>query len=152
MSENNKKLSQEAMKIASSMSVETKENSVVLFSVSYLPTRENKENAYEYMKHNKGKVMIDDTPCGKALMAMNLDSFLTLEEVCEIWKVSSKRFIEQARGGVMAFVKDADPRSVFYSMELPELLKNEKVTTINGVDKFEFYDGFLKERKIFETV
>ncbi|MFV0626525.1 MAG: hypothetical protein ACK5N8_04165 [Alphaproteobacteria bacterium] len=145
-SENKENLYWEAMKISSSLSVTTKENSIVLFSVSYLPTKENKEQAHAFLKKNPDKIIIDNTPCGKALMAMNLDKFLSLEEVCEIWKVSSKRLIEQAKGGVVAFVKGADPRSVFYSMELPELLKNENITTINGIDKFEFYETFTKNQ------
>ncbi|MDD4557290.1 MAG: hypothetical protein PHE89_08235 [Alphaproteobacteria bacterium] len=147
MSKSEEELYEEAVQIASSRSVETAENSVVLFSISYLPTEENKQKAYAFLKDNPEKTIIDNTPCGQALMTLSLHAKLPLEKVCEIWKICSKRFIEQAKGEVIAFVEGADSRSVFYSIELPELLRNKHLTTINGVDKFEFYDSFVKANK-----
>ena len=60
------------------------------------------------------------------------------DEIAYLWKVASKRLLENASGNITAFVKDADERSVFRSMELPTILANDKIKTINGVDKFEF--------------
>ena len=47
-----------------------------------------------------------------------------------------------AAGEVTAFVDNADPRSVFRRMELPNILENPRLTTINGIDKLEFAGKF----------
>ena len=60
----------------------------------------------------------------------------------EIWRLASRRFIDCASGNVTAFVDNADPRSVFRSEELPAILRNPKILTINGVDKFAFASRF----------
>ncbi len=130
-----------ALAVAKNYDVTTKPNSLVLYSVSYLPTRENKEQAFAFIKNNPEYVMIDQTPCGIKMIDMGLEdgrSGLKQEEVMYLWKVASKRMLEAASGNITAFVKNADERSVFRSMELPTLLANEKVKTINGEDKFTF--------------
>lgn len=141
MSQRSKTTFEEAMHIALTYDVNSPKDSVVLYSVSFLPTKQNKFDAMEYVKKNNGKLLLDDTKCGKTLIGLGLDdgtSGLSNEEVMNVWKVAAKRFIEQAKGNVMAFVKYADPRSVFRTKELPELLKNPNVIKINGIDKFEF--------------
>ena len=50
--------------------------------------------------------------------------------------------VDCASGNVTAFVDNADPRSVFRSEELPAILRNPKILTINGVDKFAFASRF----------
>lgn len=131
----------EAVNIAQTYDVSSPMNSVVLYSVSFLPTKQNKFNALDYIKNNKYKMLIDDTICGKKLIELGLDdgtSGLPDNEVREVWQVASKRFIMEAKGEVRAFVNGADPRSVFISVELPLLLQNPNITTINDIGKIEF--------------
>ncbi len=130
-----------ALEVAKTYDVTTKPDSLVLYSVSYLPTKENKFQAFEYVRDHPGTVMLDHTPCGIKMMDMGLENGrcdLKEDEIAYLWKVASKRLLENASGNITAFVKDADERSVFRSMELPTILANDKIKTINGVDKFEF--------------
>ena len=103
-----------ALSVAKTYDVSTKPDSLVLYSISFLPTKENKIQAFDFVKSHPGMVMLDHTPCGIKMMDMG------------------------PSGNITAFVKDADERSVFRSMELPTILANENIKTINGVDKFEF--------------
>ena len=132
----------QAMKIAETFDVATPENSVVLYSISYLPTTENRDRAFACVGANPGRLMIEHTPCGAALVKLGLDSAdkckLSAEQIAAVWKVASRRFIEAASGNVSAFVDGADPRSVFRSMELPTILQNEHIRTINNMDKYAF--------------
>ena len=130
-----------ALAVAKTYDVSTKPDSLVLYSISFLPTKENKIQAFEYVKSHPGTVMLDHTPCGIKMMDMGLENGrcdLQDEEIAYLWKVASKRLLEGASGNITAFVKNADERSVFRSMELPTILANDKVKTINGLDKFEF--------------
>lgn len=135
-------LYKQAMLIAETLDVTTPENSIVLYSINYLPTTHNRDLAFDCVKFNPGKMMIEHTPCGAELVKLGFDSVdkcnLPLEQIVTVWKVASKRFIEAASGNVCAFVDGADRRSVFRSMELPTILQNERILTINGIDKFEF--------------
>lgn len=129
----------QAMKIAESADVSTPRNSVVLYSVSFLPTKENKDKAFAHIAANQGAMMIEQTECGRLLVELGFDVGDLSEEdklkVAEVWKVASKRFICAASGNVTAFVDNADARSVFRSMELPEIIKNVRIDTINRIDK-----------------
>ena len=139
-------LFEKLMKIAETSDVSTPENGLVLFSVSFLPTKENRDKAILYVKQNAGKVLIDDTVCGKALIENGIDNetvYLSSEMKAKIWAVASRRMIREAKGMVTAFVDGADRRSVFCSVELPEILKNDQIISINGEDKKEFAKRFL---------
>lgn len=131
-----------AMKIAETFEVGSSKDCVVLYSISFLPTKENKDAAFDYIKNNPSSMMIDHTPCGKALNDLLGDGNDLDEQdkmkVADIWAVASKRFIAEASGNITAFVKNADPRSVFRSVELPAIMKNDKISTINWVDKNQF--------------
>lgn len=135
-------LYKQALLIARTADVSTPRDSVVLYSVSFLPTKENKDKAFTYVREVPDAMMIDQTPCGKQLVELGFDAGDLTEEdkmkAAEIWKVASKRFIESASGNVTAFVKGADPRSVFRSMELPEILRNPNISSINGMPKGDF--------------
>lgn len=48
---------------------------------------------------------------------------------------ASKRFAQNASGNVKTFVCGARPKGVFRRTELPTLLRNRKVTSINGIDR-----------------
>ncbi len=134
----------EAYKIAQNESVETPADSVVLYSISYLPTRENKDNALAYLKNHPECLTLDDTPCGKKLIALGLEtgSGCPNSEILKVWAIASARFIAAASGNVLAFVENADPRSTFVSVELPHILQNDKIKMINGIAKEVFAKQF----------
>lgn len=134
-----KKLFEEAMNVAKTYDVSTPRNRLVLYSISFLPTKVNRENAREFVHQHPQFVLMEHTPCGKKLEEMKLSakgSGLTSQEVAEIWRVASKRLIQNASGSVKAFVDGADPKSTFRCVELPALLENPKITTINGENKY----------------
>lgn len=134
------------MEIASTLDVSSKENSVVVYSISFQPTSVNRDKAFAYVKKNPGHMLIEHTECGAKLVEMGFESAKTLnkDEIMTIWSEASRRFIAAASGNVTAFVDGADPRSVFRTVELPNILQNKKITTINGIDKFLFARQFEK--------
>ncbi len=137
------KLYEQAMQAAAADDVSTPPDSLVLYSISYLPTTENKDKAFAYLQKNPEAMMIDQTPCGKKLIALGmLEDVLPKEQIVDVWKLASKRLIAAASGNVTAFVNKADKRSVFRQQELPGLLENDNVKTINGIDKFAFAQQF----------
>ncbi len=141
-------LYEQALQVARTLSVSTPKDGVVLYSISFLPTRENKEQAFAYLEQHPEAMMIDQTDCGRELIKMGLEQTppdLTPEQIAAVWKIASARMIAEARGDVKAFVKNADPRSVFRSTELPEILRNDQIKTINGVDKFFFAESYFSE-------
>ncbi len=138
-------LYEKALEFAGSEDVSIPAGSAVLYSISYLPTTENRDKAFAYVKAHPEAKMIEDTVCGKKLVELGVgyqEVGLSHEEVAHIWAVASRRFINALQGNVTAFVKNADSRSVFRSVELPLLLQNDKVTQINGQDKHLFAKGF----------
>lgn len=134
-----------AMAVASREDVSTLPDMLVLYSVSFLPSKKNKEQAFAFLEANPGTMMIDQTAAGKKLIELGLernDCGLSDQEIAAVWSVASKRLIDQAAGNITAFVEKADPRSVFRSQELPEILSNPRIKTINGEDKFAFASQF----------
>lgn len=136
---------QQAYDIAQKADVTSARDGVVLYSVSYLPNKDNKIKALEYIKIHKNCATLDDTECGKLLIKLGLETDFKApqEELMKIWEIASERFIMAASGNVTAFVDNADPRSTFRKTELPCLLKNDNITSINGIDKFVFAKQFL---------
>lgn len=136
----------QAYSIAQKADVSTPKNSVVLYSISYLPTRQNKDDAMAYLQKHAECRTLDDTPCGKELIALGLEtgSGCPDAEILKVWALASARFIAAASGNVTAFVKNADPRSTFVSIELPHILQNDKIQLINGIDKHTFAQQFGK--------
>ena len=140
-----KDLFAKALEVARSYNVQTPENGIVLYSVSYQPTKENRDQALAYAARHPDKMVIEHTDCGAKLVEMGLlssDSGLTPDEIAEVWSIASKRFIDGGRGNVTAFVTGADARSVFRRQELPSILENPNITKINGEDKFSFAKKF----------
>ena len=134
-----------ALSVAETFDVRLPKNSVVLYSISYLPTTKNRDDAFSYVKKNKKAHMIEDTECGKKLVELGIgyqETGLSQEQVMHIWSIASRRFINSVSGNVTAFVEGADKRSVFRMVELPLLLQNENVKLINGIDKHEFAQKF----------
>ena len=140
----NEKLEQ-AFAIAQTADVSTPQDSVVLYSISYQPSDANKRKAMEYLRLNPDKKTLDDTECGKKLIALGLETGNENPntEILKVWAIASARFIKEVRGNVTAFVDNADKRSTFVSIELPLILQNEKVSKINGIDKFVFARQFM---------
>ena len=136
----------EAMDVAKTYDITTPENGLVLYSVCFLPTNENRDLAFDYVRNHPGSVTIENTLCGAKLTEMNLsdkDSNLNDDDIALIWATASKRMIEKAKGSVIAFVKGADPRSVFCRVELLNIIENPLVTTINGEDKNSFASKYF---------
>ncbi len=134
------------LNIARTYDVTSPENGVVVYSISFLPTKENREKAFSYVQKHPGKMMIEHTECGAKLVEMGYESVKTLnqEDIMLIWGEASRRFIAAAKGDVTAFVDGADKRSVFRTVELPNILKNDNIKTINKIDKFKFAKQFEK--------
>lgn len=146
---------EEAFKIAENEDVSTPCNSVVLYSISYLPTSQNKLDALQFIKQNPQYFTLDKTVCGKKLIELGLEGKCGEIDatIKEIWAIASKRFILSASGNIRAFVKDADYRSTFVSIELPTILENKKINLINGIDKKIFAKQFgLYPRKLLYII
>ena len=144
----NRLLYEQAIKIASEADVSTAKNMVVLYSISYLPTTENRDKAFAYLKQNPQAVTIEDTVCGRKLVELGVgyqEVGLSQENIAQIWSIASRRFIKSVKGNITAFVEGADKRSVFCSVELPLLLENPSVTKINDIDKHEFAKKFMEK-------
>lgn len=135
----------EGLKVAKTFDVSTPQDKLVLYSVTNLPTKENREQAFAYVGAHPGSMMIEHTPCGAKLVEMGFlssESGVSPEELVLIWKEASKRMINNAKGNITAFVKNADSASVFRTMELPAILNNPHIKTINNEDKFSFAEQF----------
>lgn len=133
-----------ARQIAANEDVSTPPDSVVLYSISYQPTDENKRRALRFLAEHPGFYTLDDTVCGQKLMALGLETGNDKPdpELLKIWATASRRFILAAAGNVTAFVDNADKRSTFVSVELPLILQNADIKNINGRDKFVFAAQF----------
>ena len=143
-----KNLINKALEIANNFDVSTLKDGAVVYSVSFMPSEKNKELAFDFLKKNTCAKMLDDTPCGKALIELGLNGKVNdvCEEITNIWKIASKRYIACASGNINAFVDNADERSTFYSTELNEIINNPNIFTINGIDKFLFAKTFKPMR------
>lgn len=132
--------------IAQSYDVSSPKDSVVLFSISCQPTTENRDKAIEFVKNNPQKMLIEHTECGAKLVELGFEGTDTLncEDIKTIWAIASRRFINAAKGDITAFVDNAHPQSVFMSIELPNILNNDNIITINGIDKNIFAKQFQK--------
>lgn len=141
-------LLQQALEIAATAEVSTLPNMAVVYSVSYMPTDINKINAKAFIANHKDAKMLDDTSCGKALIALGLDGKVNEvgEEITHIWRVASERYIKAAIGNINAFVDGADERSTFCTTELAEILQNPNITHINGIEKTHFAASFTPKR------
>lgn len=138
-------LIKKARDIAETYDVSTQSDSAVVYSVSFMPTDENKQKAKAFIKENPTAKMLDDTPCGKALIALGLDGKVNEvgKEITEIWRIASSRYIKEASGNIHAFVEGADARSTFCTTELSEIMENPQITYINGIEKSLFSNTFI---------
>lgn len=134
--------------IAKTYDVSTPKDGAVVYSISYMPTDENKKEAEKFVKEHPNAKMLDNTPCGKALISLGLDGKVNEvgEIITKIWRVASSRYIEAASGNIQAFVSGADKRSTFCTTELAEIMKNSQITDINGIDKDTFFKNFKPQK------
>ena len=133
-----------AKDIAETYDISTEPDGAVVYSVSFMPTDKNKKEAKAFVASNAHTKMLDDTPCGKALIALNLHGKVdeVPEEITLVWRTASLRYIASASGNIHAFVDGADERSTFCTTELEAILKNPKITHINGAEKSLFSKTF----------
>lgn len=135
----------EGLKIAKTFDVSTPKDSLVTYSITGQPTKANRDMAFAYVAENPGAMMMEHTPCGAKLIELGLQSSdcgMSDENVMLIWKEASRRLVECASGNVTAFVDNAKPESVFRTMELPQILANPNIETINGESKQQFAKRF----------
>lgn len=139
---------EQAYNIAKNYDVSTKRDCAVVYSVSFMPTERNKVLAKEFVITHQGAQMLDDTPCGKALINLGLDGKVNEvgKEITKIWRLASSRYIAAASGNLTAFVEGADERSTFCTTEMSEIMNNPKITHINKVAKDVFINQFRAER------
>jgi hypothetical protein len=123
------------------------ENKAVFYS-----GKGNEERAY--MAFERGEVQpIYSTIGGNRLYIPDRRELYTQEISLEMWEKASTKYAESARGQVQTFVCGARADGVFRSVELEELINNEKVTEINGVPRERFQKAFRESpRKAFEEI
>ena len=137
-----------ALEIAETYDVSTNRDCAVVYSISYMPNETNKIRAKEYVTVNNKAKMLDDTPCGKALIDLGLDGKVNdvAEEITKIWKIASSRYINSASGDIAAFIEGADERSTFCTTELNDIMQNPNITHINHIEKHIFFEKFHPQR------
>ncbi len=137
-------LIKKAYTIANLEDVSSLINCAVVYSVSYMPNDDNKVLAMQYMASNKYATLLDNTPCGQALINLGLAGRVDniSQEITNIWKIASTRFINQATGNINAFVEGADKRATFYTTELALIMSNPKIITINNIKKEIWQNSF----------
>ena len=59
-----------AFYLAKNGDVSTAKDGAVVYSISFMPNEENKNQAFDFVKLNQNAKMLDDTPCGKALIEL----------------------------------------------------------------------------------
>lgn len=137
-------LLKKALEISQAADVSTLPDMAVVYSVSYMPSDKNKNEAFAFIATHPNAKMLDDTPCGKALIDLGLDGKVNEvgEEITHIWRIASERYIKAASGNINAFVDGADERSTFCTTELSEIMQNPHITHINGIEKATFFQTF----------
>lgn len=130
----------------------------------------NYYRAYNYANDSKGKAAtIERTDTGRALFTLKPlnkqtnnvftrhpkppeykqpgpgDPLKNNNFADRLGRVSSWRFAKSASGDVKTFICGARPDSVFCKTELPTLIRNKKVTSINGVDRKHFEKAFKQD-------
>jgi hypothetical protein len=118
----------------------------------------NRQFAQQDCKVNSAGYTIEDTAIGKRLEQADLfhDKELTRSEAYEVWRVASEQFSKNAKGDIETHVIDARPDSIFRETELPALLENQNVTSINGISRQELkalYDtGPEGQREAYDKI
>lgn len=64
----------------------------------------------------------------------------------KIWGKASEKYAKSASGSVTCFVRRDEADGIFRTVELPALLKNDKVTFINGIPREELESLFDRDK------
>ncbi|MGE0108364.1 MAG: hypothetical protein AB7S81_01175 [Bdellovibrionales bacterium] len=63
----------------------------------------------------------------------------------KVMRFASREFVKRASGHIETHVCGADLENVFYEVELPELIRNDKIETINGIPMQRIRDIYLTQ-------
>jgi hypothetical protein len=113
--------------------VSTERNKAVFYSGD---EGANRRKANEKYTAN-GFSTIETTEGGKWLERDSLYSTLNKTTADKVWDEAAKKYAQSASGVVTCVIEGTSPNSTFARVELPELLTNEKVTHINGIERKE---------------
>lgn len=94
----------------------------------------------------KGHVTIERLEGGKTLFNARLFDSLDAGAAFEIWSEVSRKYAQAASGAVICFIRRQDDNGVFQNIELPELLKNERIDFINGIPREELKSIYDQDR------
>ncbi len=133
-----KTLEELSIKIAETVATDTSPNSLVLFS------GETMVDAETYVSAHHEYVLIHSLPAGAMLEMLNLfDKNLSLLDDArrKPWNILAKRLCEQAQGNVKAIINQPKETATFLNVEMPALLENKAVLTINRQEKLQFFKG-----------
>ena len=130
--------------IAESYSVDSKGKAV------FYSGEGNHNRVLAYAKKN-GAVPIDRTPAGRKLDGIykkarrHFGSELRGSTAADnVMNKASARYAQNARGHVKTFVCGARPNRTFRQVELPIIVKNSKIKSINGIPRRAFEKAYAK--------
>lgn len=110
----------------------------------------NHVRALEYAKKTDAR-LIDTTEAGKKLDGVYDRNNTRFDNEAHsmmlsrhVMKIASKRYAQQARGDIKTFVCGASPQSVFRKTELPALLVNQNVRSVNGISRQAIQEAYSK--------
>ncbi len=106
----------------------------------------NRDRADVLIKEGDGRyARIETTPGGRWLNDEQLYKKLPQEQADAVWSEASKKYANEASGDAKTCVVGARPSSVFRRDELPVLVDNEKVTSVNGIPREELKQLHAKD-------
>lgn len=109
--------------------------------------KRNRQVATHFCSINREHMTMLDTDLYRQLREIPLfgqESVIPLEEAVDISALASVKFAQAASGNVVSFFDKVSDRSTFFTIELPALLLNDKVTTINGTPKLNWI-GYVQK-------
>ena len=110
----------------------------------------NRVQAEEWAKENKG-ITLETTQAGKTIETANLDKQFGDGFQAKIMDKASGVYAESLSGDVKAFTQGANKDDVFFKRELPALLENKDVPSINNVPKEEIAKSIKQENSFEEA-
>jgi len=130
-----------------------------IFGISHTALKKAKEEISNYAIAKRqakrvSAVRLEDTKPGKALEARDIYRFFkghypdpaeSKREADKVWAHVSRRFIQALDGDVVTAVCGANRTRIFRNDELPELVINSHIKTINGVPWPEIRDLYFSD-------
>ncbi len=131
---------QQAIEIAMNASVDVDADRAVFFS-----GQKNRREAMRFCREHQdeGFSTLLNTDAHRELAEIPIfgkNSPFSVEEAVDLTAIASARYAQGVEGEVQVFSHKVSERSIFYTIELPALLLNEKVDFINGEDKMTWLD------------